>query len=95
MTPYLGKHGLPVLGDHGALVAVHRDGRVVVGLFRVFENVIQVSHPAFKHSAKVAGDEGPADSWERNTDKRKSVKTSGWSHTSHTNPRPATGYKST
>lgn len=94
MAPYLGKHGLPVLGDHRTLVTVHCDGWVVVRLLWVFENVIQVSHPSFKHSAKVAGDEGPADSWERNTTNKKWMKKSGWSHTPHTIARPATGYKS-
>lgn len=68
--PYLGEHGLPVLGDHHALVTVHRDGGAVVGLLRVSEDVVEVGHPSFKHSAEIARDEGPANSWKRHAEKQ-------------------------
>lgn len=73
-----------MLSDHRTLVAVHRDGGVVVGLFGVFEDVVQVSHPSFKHSAKVTGDEGPADSWERNTEEQTINKHTRMVHAPHT-----------
>lgn len=92
--PYLGKHGLPVLGDHHTLVAVHRDGRAVVGLLRVSEDVVEVGHPSFKHSAEIARDEGPANSWKRQAEKQTINDDIRWAHTPHTTATPPTGYSS-
>lgn len=39
---YLGEHGLAVLCDHGALIAVYSDAGVVEGLFGVFQDVVEV-----------------------------------------------------
>lgn len=39
---YLGEHGLAVLRDHGALIAVYSDAGVVEGLFGVFQDVVEV-----------------------------------------------------
>lgn len=58
---YLCKHGLPVLGDHGALVTVQGDAGVVEGLLGVFEDVVQLGDAALEHRAEVAGDQRPAD----------------------------------
>lgn len=58
---YLCKHGLPVLGDHGALVTVQGDAGVVERLLGVFEDVVQLGDSALKHRAEVAGDQRPAD----------------------------------
>lgn len=58
---YLCKHGLPVLGDHGALITVQGDAGVVEGLLGVFEDVVELADSALKHRAEVAGDQRPAD----------------------------------
>lgn len=58
---YLCKHGLPVLGDHGALVTVQGDAGVVERLLGVFEDVVQLGDAALEHRAEVAGDQRPAD----------------------------------
>lgn len=58
---YLCKHGLPVLGDHGALVTVQGDAGVVERLLGVFEDVVQLGDAALEHCAEVAGDQRPAD----------------------------------
>lgn len=55
-----------MLCDHGTLVAVYCDGWVVIWLLWVFKDVVQVCHPSFKYGAKITGNEGPADSCERN-----------------------------
>lgn len=57
---YLGEHGLAMLSDHGALVAVQRDARVVEGLLGVLEDVVQLTDAALKHRAEVTGDQRPA-----------------------------------
>lgn len=59
---YLCKHWLPVLGDHGALITVHGDAGVVEGLLGVFEDVVELGHPALEHRAEVTGNQRPADS---------------------------------
>ena len=58
---YLCKHWLPVLRDHGALIAVQRDAGVVEGLLGVFEDVVQLRHPPLEHRAEITGDQRPAD----------------------------------
>ncbi len=60
---YLGEHGLAVLRDHGALIAVYSDAGVVEGLFGVFQDVVEIWHATLKHRAEVSGDEGPPDCW--------------------------------
>jgi len=58
---YLCKHWLPVLGDHGALIAVQGDAGVVEGLLGVLEDEVEVGDPALEHRAEVTGDQRPAD----------------------------------
>lgn len=58
---YLCKHGLPVLGDHGALITVQGDAGVVEGLLGVLEDVVELGDAALEHRAEVAGDQRPAD----------------------------------
>lgn len=55
------KHWLPVLGDHGALITVQGDARVVEGLLGVFEDVVELADAALKHRAEVTRDQRPAD----------------------------------
>lgn len=70
---YLGEHGLAVLGDHGALVAVQRDEVVVEGLLGVLEHVVELCGPPFKDAAEVTGNQSPADRWSRRRRKIMSV----------------------
>lgn len=58
---YLCKHWLPVLGDHGALIAVQGDAGVVEGLLGVLEDVVELGDAPLEHRAEVAGDQRPAD----------------------------------
>lgn len=58
---YLCKHGLPVLGDHGALIAVQGDAGVVEGLLGVLEDVVEFSDPSLEDRAEVTGNQCPAD----------------------------------
>lgn len=58
---YLGKHGLPVLSDHGALVTVQCDAGVVEGLLGVLQDVAELCDASFKNRAEVTGDQRPAD----------------------------------
>lgn len=57
---YLGEHGLAVLGDHGALVAVQRDEVVVEGLLGVLEHIVELCGPPFEDTAEVARNQSPA-----------------------------------
>lgn len=59
-TVYLCKHGLAVLGDHGALVTVQGHKVTVEGLLGVLEHVEQLSGAPFKDTPEVARDQGPA-----------------------------------
>lgn len=58
---YLCKHWLPVLGDHGALIAVQGDAGVVEGLLGVLEDVVELGDAPLEHRAEVAWDQRPAD----------------------------------
>lgn len=58
---YLCKHWLPVLGDHGALIAVQGDAGIVEGLLGVLEDVVELGDASLEHRAEVAGDQRPAD----------------------------------
>lgn len=79
---YLGKHGFSMLSDHGALITVHCDGWVVVWLFWVLENVIQVCYTSFKDSAKITRNEGPSNCCEENT-KQNSANALGYKISNH------------
>lgn len=72
---YLGEHGLAMLGDHGALVAVQRDKVVVEGLLGVLEHVVELCGPSFKDAAEVTGYQSPANCWSGKRKKITSVKT--------------------
>ncbi len=61
----LGVHGLAVLCDHGALVAVERDARLVERLFVVTQLVVELRHAALEDGAEVARDERSSDSCHR------------------------------
>lgn len=71
---YLCKHGLPVLGDHGALITVQGDAGVVEGLLGVLEDVVELGDAALEHRAEVAGDQCPADGCRRGETGRRSAK---------------------
>ncbi len=62
---HLCEHGFAVLCDHRTLITVQRHKVVVEGLFRVLENVVELSGAAFKHTPKVARNQRPADRCER------------------------------
>lgn len=51
-----------MLSDHGALITVQGDTRVVEGLLGVFEDVVEFSDAPLEHCAEVTGDQRPADS---------------------------------
>lgn len=68
---YLCKHGLPVLGDHGALITVQGDAGVVEGLLGVLEDVVELGDAALEHRAEVAGDQRPADGCGGGGDRKK------------------------
>lgn len=71
---YLGEHGLAMLGNHGALVAVQRDEVVMEGFLGVFEHIVELCGPSFKDAAEVTGYQSPANCWSGKRRKITSVK---------------------
>ena len=59
----LREHGLPVQRDDGALIAVHRDARVVETLFRVTQLVSEVRDAAFEDTPEVSRDQRSTDAY--------------------------------
>jgi hypothetical protein len=57
-----------VVRDHGALVAVEGDARVVKRLLGVAQAVVELGHVAVEDAAEVARDQRPSDRCKANTD---------------------------
>ena len=62
-TTHFGVHGFAMLRDHGALIAIQRDARLMKRLFRMSQLVVQFRHASFEYSAEIARDQRSANSW--------------------------------
>lgn len=67
-----------MLGDHGALIAVQGDARVVEGLLGVLEDVVEFSDPSLEHRAEVTGDQRPSDCCGETEEMRELLKRAGY-----------------
>ena len=57
---HLCKHGLSILGDHGALITVKGDKVIVEGLLGMFQHIVELSGTALKYTPEVPRDQRPA-----------------------------------
>lgn len=62
---HLCEHGLAILGDHGALVAVEGDKVIVEGLLGVLQHVVELGGAALKYTSEVPRNQRPANCFER------------------------------
>ena len=54
-----------MLCNHGALIAVERDGRLMKGLFRMPQLVVELRHATFENGAEVPRNQRPTDGYKK------------------------------
>lgn len=59
-STHLCKHGLSILGDHGALITVKRDKVIMEGLLGVLQHIVEFSGATLKYTSEVPWNQRPA-----------------------------------